>query len=86
MGARLQELRQQKGLSQSQLARAAGVPVGSLKNWEQGKRHLQLSTACQLARALGITVDELAGQVFAGGPSGEKKPAAKGRGKKAKGE
>ena len=64
MGQRLQRLRQAAGLSQSQLARAAGVPPGSLKNWEQGRRLPQLDAACRLARAVGVSLDELAGRVF----------------------
>ena len=75
MGTRLQELRQKAGLSQSQLAKAAGIPAGSLRNWEQGKRHLQLEAAYKLARAMNISLDELAGKVFEG------EPAAKGHGK-----
>lgn len=32
------ELRNSKGLSQSQFAKLIGIPVGTLQNWEQGKR------------------------------------------------
>lgn len=32
------ELRIKKGLSQSQFARQVGIPLGTLQNWEQGKR------------------------------------------------
>jgi transcriptional regulator with XRE-family HTH domain len=67
MGERLQRLRQAAGLSQSQLARAAGVPAGSLKNWEQGRRLPQLDAAYRLAKAIGVSLDELAGQVFEDG-------------------
>jgi transcriptional regulator with XRE-family HTH domain len=62
MGERLQRIRQGKGLSQSQLARAAGVPVASLRNWERDRRELLLKTAARLADALGVTLDELAGR------------------------
>ena len=79
MGGRFQELRLKKGLSQSQLARAAGVPVSTLKNWEQGRREPLLSAAYRLAKALGVSLDELAGKVFEEGPPTEEKPA---RGKK----
>lgn len=61
MGQRLQRLRQDKGLSQSQLAKRAGVPVGTLKNWEQDRREPLLDTAAKIAVALGISLDELAG-------------------------
>jgi len=81
MGERLQALRQEKGFSQSQLARAAGIPVGSIKNWEQGIRLPRLDLAYKLAQAMGISLDVLAGDVFKKPP--EKKPARgkrKGRG------
>jgi len=65
MGLRLQEFRQRAGLSQEQLAKAARLPAGSLRNWEQGRRLPRLDAAYRLAKALGITIDELAGDVFA---------------------
>lgn len=77
MGQRLQELRQRAGLSQSELARAAEVPIGSLRNWEHGRRTPLLDAAARIALALGITLDELAGIDQAG-----TSPAKKGKGKK----
>jgi transcriptional regulator with XRE-family HTH domain len=61
MGQRLKALRKAAGLSQSQLARAAGVPIGTLRGWEYGRRKPLLDTAAKLAVALGCTLDELAG-------------------------
>jgi transcriptional regulator with XRE-family HTH domain len=66
MGERLQRIRQARGLSQSQLARAAGIPVGSLRNWERDRREPLLGAAAKLADALGCTLDELAGRTPAG--------------------
>jgi transcriptional regulator with XRE-family HTH domain len=77
MGKRLQELRLSKELSQTQLAKLAGVPVGSLRSWEYGRREPLLSTAARLAIALGVSLDELAGI----GPAAVEK---KGTGKKDK--
>lgn len=74
MGQKLQELRQAAGLSQSQLASAAGVPVGTLKNWEQGRRMPMFDAAYRLAKAMNITLDELAGRVFEVVPSTEPTP------------
>jgi transcriptional regulator with XRE-family HTH domain len=68
MGCRLQSLRHEKGFSQSELATAAAVPLGSLKNWEQGRRLPQFDAAFRLARALGVSLDTLAGDVFAPPP------------------
>ena len=61
MGPRMQRLRQAAGLSQSGLARATGIPVGTIKNWEQGIRFPRMDLAVKVAAALGITLDELAG-------------------------
>jgi transcriptional regulator with XRE-family HTH domain len=61
MGEHIQRARQAAGLSQPQLAKAAGVPLGTLRNWEQGRRVPLLDTAARVAAALGCTLDELAG-------------------------
>jgi transcriptional regulator with XRE-family HTH domain len=61
IGTRLQELRQAAGLSQSQLARAAGVSAGALRNWEQGRGRMLATAAFRLARALGCTTHWLCG-------------------------
>jgi transcriptional regulator with XRE-family HTH domain len=71
MGGRLQQLRRARGLSQSQLARAAGVPVGSLRGWEQARRTMLVDAAVKLADALGCSLDELVGR----GPPAKKKGA-----------
>ena len=65
MAKRLKELRQQRGLSQAKLAKAAGVPLGSLRCWEYAQRSMQLEAAVKLAKALGVTLDEFAGVVAA---------------------
>jgi transcriptional regulator with XRE-family HTH domain len=62
MGKRLKRLREAAGLSQSQLAAAAGVPVGTLRNWEYDRREPLLGAAARLADGLGCTLDELAGR------------------------
>ncbi len=61
MGKRFKRLREAAGLSQSQLAKAADVPVGSLRQWEQGRRTPLLDAAARVAEALDVSLDELAG-------------------------
>jgi transcriptional regulator with XRE-family HTH domain len=76
MGERFQQLRQEKGMSQPELARAAKVSVGALRNWEQGRRIPLFDAAIRLALALGVSLDELAGI----GPTvGDKKGGKKGK-------
>jgi transcriptional regulator with XRE-family HTH domain len=59
MGDRLRELREKAGLSQAEVAERAGVPLGTLRGWEYGRREPLLSAAGQLAVALGVEVGEL---------------------------
>lgn len=60
--AKLRALREEKGLTQEQLATAAVIPIGTLRDYEQGKRRDDpaLSTAVKLARALGVGVEVFA--------------------------
>jgi transcriptional regulator with XRE-family HTH domain len=44
------------------LARLAGVPLSTLRDWEHGRRYMRLESAMRLADALGLTLDELAGR------------------------
>jgi transcriptional regulator with XRE-family HTH domain len=76
MGQLLQELRRAKGLTQEQFAAAADVSIGAVRNWEQGHRLPHFEAAYRISLALDITLDELAGRVFA--------DKAKRKGKKSK--
>jgi len=60
MGECFKRLREAAGLSQSQLARASGVPLKSYQQWEQGRRTPLLDAAARVARALKVPLDELA--------------------------
>jgi transcriptional regulator with XRE-family HTH domain len=61
MGKRFKRLREAAGMSQSQLARASGVPLRTYQEWEQGNRTPLLDAAAKVAQALGVSLDELAG-------------------------
>lgn len=63
-GQRLGRLRQEANLSQPQLAQAADIPIGTLRNLEQDRRVPRLDTADALARALGVSLDTLTGDAF----------------------
>jgi transcriptional regulator with XRE-family HTH domain len=57
MGSKLQALREERGLTQVQLAERSGVPLGSLRNYEQGHRQPLLQQAAKLAKALRVSID-----------------------------
>jgi transcriptional regulator with XRE-family HTH domain len=78
-GENLQRLREGAGLSQSELARRSDTPLDSLRNWEQSRVLPRIDAVVRLARALDVSLDDLAGGVdFDGGgrePRGPKRPA-----------
>ena len=60
--SRLKYFREQKGLSQSQLAEKSGVSAGIIKAYEQGYRDInkaQVVTVLQLAEALECDVYDI---------------------------
>jgi transcriptional regulator with XRE-family HTH domain len=76
-GQLLKAVRQHVGWTQLQLADKSGVPVGTVRDYEQGKRDPLLSTAGKLADALGVSLDVLAGRAAAPGvPQGATQPEA----------
>lgn len=59
---KLQKARQAAGLSQSQLAEKAGVPIRTLQHWENGDRDIRkaaVMTVIELAKALGCDINDL---------------------------
>jgi transcriptional regulator with XRE-family HTH domain len=63
VGRALRALRQKAGLQATALARAADVSQGTLTRLEKDERQgIHLATACRLAVALGVSVDEFAAQ------------------------
>jgi transcriptional regulator with XRE-family HTH domain len=54
IGAKLRELREARGLTQDQLAERSGVPAGTVRNYEQGRREPSWQALWGLAEALGI--------------------------------
>ena len=47
-------------LSHAELSRRAGVPVSTLRNWEDGRGFPDLAACPRLAEALGVPVKRLA--------------------------
>jgi DNA-binding XRE family transcriptional regulator len=56
---RIKELRNQKGISQEELAHRAGLSRTGMGFLETGKRSPRLDTLMKVADGLGVTVDEL---------------------------
>ena len=54
IGGRLRELREQKGLTQSQLAELVGVKRDAVARWEADVREPGWSNVVALAQALGV--------------------------------
>jgi len=52
--------REQRGLTQTELAARAGLNQGDISNIESGKRGAQFTTMVKIARALDIDLDDLA--------------------------
>jgi transcriptional regulator with XRE-family HTH domain len=59
-GKHLRALRGEAGLSRPELAREAGVPVSTLRNWEGGRGMPGLPVLLRLAGALGVPVERFA--------------------------
>jgi transcriptional regulator with XRE-family HTH domain len=72
-GKTLQRLREAAGMSQVELARRSDTPIDSLRNWEQGRVLPRIDAAKRLARALGVSLDQLAAEGEA--PAGDQPPA-----------
>jgi transcriptional regulator with XRE-family HTH domain len=54
---RLKKLRADAGMSQTQLAEAAGVPLGTVRGFEIGRREPTFNTLLKLARGLGVDLN-----------------------------
>jgi transcriptional regulator with XRE-family HTH domain len=83
-GARLRELREQKGLTQAELAERAGVKRDAVARWEADTREPGWSNAVALAQVLGIILDDFLQAPAAAPvprPGRPRKPAAESEGK-----
>ena len=59
LAIRIKELREQKGISQEELAHRAGLSRTGMGFVETGKRWPRLDTFMKVAQGLNVTVDEL---------------------------
>ena len=61
IGDNIKRLRQERHLSQEQLCAKIGMNLKSMSFYENSKRHIPADWLVPLARALGVTVDEICG-------------------------
>jgi transcriptional regulator with XRE-family HTH domain len=61
MGEWFQQLREEARLTQAELAERSGIPISTIRSWEQDVNVPRLDLALRLARVLGVTMDELTG-------------------------
>lgn len=59
LGSNLKRIRTQKGISQGDIGRELKVSRGFISTIENGKTNPTLSTISKLAKALGVSSDEL---------------------------
>lgn len=59
LGANLQQLRQTRGLNQTELGRRLGVSLQQVQKYESGKDRMAASTAFRAAETLGVEVGAL---------------------------
>src|SRR5262249_20707745 len=71
-GQRLKRLRRAAGLSQAQLALAAGLPAGTVRGWGYDRREPHFEAAAQPAAGLGVSLDVLDGIGRRGNRKGRK--------------
>ncbi len=62
LGRRIEELRKSQGLTQMQLADALGVAQSTINAYEKGTRRVQVSALPNVARLLGVSLEELVGE------------------------
>jgi transcriptional regulator with XRE-family HTH domain len=62
-GRQIKKVREEKGLSQIDLARDAGISQAQLSMLETGRNALHLEMAIKLADTMGCTVDHLLGRL-----------------------
>ncbi len=58
-GAKIADLRKEKGLTQAQLADLLNISNKTISRWETGEGYPEITLLSPLAKALGVTVDEL---------------------------
>ena len=59
VGQRIRELREERGLTQAQVAERLESQVGNYQNVEHGKRNVTMETLVNIATVLDVPIEEL---------------------------
>ena len=59
LGRNLKRIRKEKGISQGDIVRSLGMDRAFISNIENGKTNPTLATIAKLAKAVGVSIDEL---------------------------
>jgi transcriptional regulator with XRE-family HTH domain len=59
---RIKEIREAKGMTAAELAKAVNTTPVSISRYETGKRKPSIFKAAEIAKVLNVTVDELIGK------------------------
>lgn len=70
MKLKIRELREEKGLTQKELAALIGNVQRNISNWENGSHEPDCESIVKLADVFGVSLDELFGRDTAAVPSG----------------
>ena len=71
LGERIRELRKARGLTQNELAERLGVTQALIASYESARRSVPLRKLCVLTEVLGVSIEEVVGQVA---PKQRRKP------------
>lgn len=61
----IKDARKKSGLTQAQASEKSGIPLGTLRRWEQGVNEPSIEDIVRLADLYSVSTDELLGSAFA---------------------
>lgn len=68
MGLKIKEFREERFMTQKQLAEEIDSSQRNVSHWENGTNEPDVSTLIKLADLFGVSLDELCGRTFASAP------------------
>lgn len=65
MKTNLKAARKNTGMTQAQAAELSGIPIGTIRRWEQGVHEPDMASVVKLAALYGVSTDTILGSDFA---------------------